>query len=133
MESGYLFTPEGKAALELFDDDRVRFAASLDDGSGFLAFDGSAPDFQVYGTVHMGEEIFPFFVPKRWHGMGREVYAMVPGLFTEYLKELKAVTGVAKITEAMLLVESDGPISIGADWQAGVVEFKDKRLELVDA
>lgn len=138
MQMGYVFTKDGDTAFELFADDRVRFAASLDEGSGFVAYDGSGAGFEQYGTVHEVQNfVSPFFVPKRWRGMGREVYSMVPELFIPMLREMRSVTGVAQITSAMLLVESDGPIGIGVDWQAGVVEFKDKRtaseLELVEA
>lgn len=133
-EQGYVFTKEGITAIGLFNDERVRFSAILDDGSGFAAFDGDGTDLAQFGTVHTVQNfVHPFFVPKRYKATGREVYSMVPELFVPMLREMKSVTGVAQITPAMLLVESDGPIGIGVDWQAGVVEFKDKRVVMATA
>jgi hypothetical protein len=142
MQSGYCLTREGTDALEAFNDDRVRFAAALDDGSGIVAFDGGWEGFDTLGTVFMAQEPHPDYpdtwpdwarkqFPKRAIATGREHYALLKLRFAEYLSQQDAVTGIAQVTDELLLVESDGPIAAGASWSAAVSEFRDKRLELV--
>jgi hypothetical protein len=141
MSSGYVLTREGSRALELFADNRVRFAAELDDGSGFVAFDGEALGFMDSGTVFMAQEPHPDYppswpwrdCPKRAIATGREHFALLSVSFEEYLHTQEAVTGCVRVTDELLLVESDGPISAGPGWSAGVMEYRDKRLELANA
>lgn len=143
MTSGYVLTHEGSEALEAFQDQRVRFAASLEDGSGIIAFDGPGLDFMEFGTVFMAEphpdhpDTWPDWAkkaaPKRAIATGREVYALVGVAFEEYLHSLEAVTGCVRVADSLLLVESDGPVSAGAGWASAVMEFRDKRLELANA
>jgi hypothetical protein len=132
MTSGYVLTNDGTSALACFSDERVRFAASLDDTSGIVAFDGEPdPAWNAIGTVFVPHPV-PF-CPKRAVATGREFYSVLPVLFEDYVASLRAVTGYVRLTDALLLVESDGPIASGADWSAGVTELRDKRLELANA
>jgi hypothetical protein len=143
--NGYCLTMEGTRALDLFAVDGVRFAASLDDGSGIVAFDGPGLDFMDAGTVFMvtppdgADPTQPLpdwyrkAAPKRAIATGAEHYALISVSFEEYLHSLESVTGCVRVTDELLLVESDGPVSAGAGWSSSVVEFRDKRLELVRA
>lgn len=131
MQGGYVLTATGDAALAMFEDRRVRFAASLTDGSGFAAFDGGP--IGLHGRI-LPELGFPIpwrDFPKRGVGTGLEYFALVPDVFTGYLLEQDAVTGLVRVSDDLLLVESIGPIAAGAIWSEGVVEFRDKRLALV--
>lgn len=52
--SGYIITPRGEDALALFGSEGVRYAASLDDGRGFVAFTAERPrafELGTYGRV----------------------------------------------------------------------------------
>ncbi len=134
--TGYLFTKYGSEALGLFDDPRIRFAARLSDGSGFAAFDGESLDLMEHGTVMLVQNHIPIplpFCPKRAIATGREVYSLVSKTFTDYLLDQEAVTGLALVTDELLLVESQGPIVAGSSWSAAVGTFRDKRLERVNA
>jgi hypothetical protein len=137
--NGYVICRTGEDALAAFDDERVRFAASLDDESGIIAFDGGWEGFDEFGTVFMAQEPHPDYppswpwrdCPKRALATGREHFALLSVSFEEYLHTQEAVTGCVRVTDELLLVESDGPISAGPGWSAGVSEYRDKRLELV--
>lgn len=140
--NGYVLTREGSDALALFDDDRVRFAASLSDGSGIAAFDGAAEGFDKLGTVFAAQEPHPDYpdtwpdwyriiAPKRRVANGREHFTLAAVAFEEYAHGLQAVTGCVRVTDELLLIESDGPIAVGAGWTAEVMEFRDKRLVTV--
>jgi hypothetical protein len=142
MQAGYVLTREGTDALEAFNDDRVRFAASLEDGSGIIAFDGGWEGFGDLGTVFMQQPIPDYppswpdpykAAPKRAVASGNEHYALIKVRFEEYLHSLESVTGCVRVTDELLLVESDGPVSAGAGWSSSVVEFRDARLELATA
>lgn len=142
--NGYILTREGSDALEAFNDERVRFAASLSDGSGIVAFDGNADGFGELGTVFLAQEHpegadptqplpdwYKRMAPKRGVANGREHFALVAIAFEQYAHELEAVTGVVRVSDELLLVESDGPIVVGSSWTAEVMEFRDKRLVTV--
>lgn len=139
--SGYLLTREGPDALALFETSKweetgegVRFAATLSDGQGFAAFDGPAVGFMERGTVFITQGfVHPFFVPKRWRGSGRECFSLMSDTFAGWLAEQETVTGVARVHDDLLLVESDGPILAGSGWSASVVTYRDKRLVEADA
>ena len=134
---GYVHTTLDTDALELFSDERVRFAAKLHDGTGFVAFDGDDSGFAFFGTIWRPVEniLHPWIIvaPKRRVGTGLEHYSLVSVEFETYLATQDTVTGLCRISDALLLVESDGPIVAGQVWNAAVVEFRDKRLEFVPA
>jgi hypothetical protein len=147
MTSGYVLTREGNDALALFTDERVRFAAALSDGSGIVAFDGGWEALGGLalgiGTVFMAQEPHPddprtwpdwaregHVIPKRRMATGREHFTLVSVSFEEYAHGLEAVTGCVRVTDDLLLVESDGPVAIGAGWTAAIDgnRYRDKRL-----
>lgn len=145
MTSGYVLTREGDAALDAFTDARVRFAAALSDGSGIVAFDGAAEDLDKIGTVFLAQEHpegadptqplpdwYKRMAPKRGVANGREHFTLAAIAFEEYAHSLEAVTGCVRVTDELLLIESDGPIAAGAGWTASVVSYLDKRLSSVE-
>lgn len=127
---GYLITEHASDALELFVDKRVRYAAQLEDGSGFVAFDGQPGVLIEFGNVHMATQDivpWPWAAPKRGIGTGREVFSLVPSAFADYLREQECVTGAVSLGPDAILVESDGPIA-GGVWTSRVIAYRDKRL-----
>jgi hypothetical protein len=153
MQSGYVFTEDGQAALGAFGVSGVRYAAALDDGSGLIAFDMEPENLNGFmelatmlGDVHLTREpildrdevpegVDPQTVPdwyrkaapKRAFAQGDEVFALTIGdeSFERYLHEQESVSGCIRIEGRGLLVESHGPVMAGgAQWVAAVVEYR---------
>jgi hypothetical protein len=153
---GYIITPDGQDAIDAFADPAVRFAAVLEGGAGgFVAFEGDASDvyrmtYKTRGRVLTAEAERPDrpswlpFCPKRQIGTGAECFYLVPVTTrpaTEVIDGLVAafpsISGVAAVSGnqaigdqgVYVLVESQGPISLGGEWAARVTTILDKRAE----
>jgi hypothetical protein len=138
--SGYIFTATGAEALAVFEDERVRYAASMDDGTGFVAFDGE-PNYQLeaLGRVLMMEphpdypDSWPkHFAPKRRVSNGMERFAIVSDLLADDIMRdpysSNHVTGVALFHDGTVLLETDGFKVPMAIWAATPKVIADKRL-----
>lgn len=149
MTAGYVLTHEGSDALEMFMHERVRFAASLDDGRGLIAFDGAPLGLENLGKLWMAQppdgadpsqplpDWYKKAAPKRAIGTGMEHYALVVSTHGDnmerYLHTQDSVSGIVRVSPNRILVETwHGPVAAGT-WSASVVEYRDKRLELVSA
>ncbi len=138
---GYLLTETGQDALDCFGQEGVRFAASLSDGSGIVAFDDVLPRLAGANRILMAQEPIPDdprtwpdwasdrgkIAPKRARATGREHFALISDALLEYAMQTTAVTGLVGVGDGMLLIESDGPVVGGDVWSASVVSWRDVR------
>lgn len=137
MGSGYVLLAKGADALALFHDPDVRYAAAMTDGTGFVAFDTDHGQFADKGNVwyegeHGPEAIFwPYQAcPKRAIGTEGEAFALIPQEWEADIHKLTHVTGCVPVGDGMILVQSDGPVVMTADyWNSVVRVFLDKRID----
>lgn len=139
---GYIFTKDGALALGLGSSESSawRYAASLDDGSGIVAFDGdmvaiNIPDMRVRFATENWDPKWPSRpAPKRYVSNGQERFAlMTQARFSNIVVDpltVEHITGAVVLDDESVLVETDGFVLI-ADWTAGAAEVRDRRL--VDA
>jgi hypothetical protein len=148
--STYVITRNGAEALALGLDPMdlpVRYAASLSDGRGLVAMEYEPTMDEVWGEVWNQQEPNPDYpdtwpdwlrkggrnAPKRARMTGREVFSMLdyhPAI-EEVLHQTLAVTGICRVERdgvVRLLVESDGPVSVGWIWQGAAIEATDRRM-----
>jgi len=120
--SGYILTDTGAAALSAFTDERVRYAAALEDGTGFVAFNGDDADGIADGRIfHEQAFIWPFgaAAPKRGVGNGTEAFALVQ---LDDMDAMFAAYAGVQVSDTEMMVEGYG---------VKVATFLDKRLRVV--
>ena len=141
--SGYVFTPDGAAALLAIDLDPlpfsgIRYAAALDDGSGIVALDGDYSASPSFGTFRMAIEphpdyppSWPWKAPKRHVSNGKERFALMSLARFENTRRdpiaASHITGAVMLDDGSMFVETDGWVLV-ADWTAAAVEVRDRRL-----
>lgn len=141
---GYLFceTPGAAMGASVLFGETIRYWAHLDDGTGFAAFDWYHPSLHEFGTVRMSEPLpdypdsWPDWMrkaaPKRGKATRDQWFATVPydeAVETE-LCALHAVSGLAKLENGLLLVESHGPVIVQSDGlNARAVYYEQARTE----
>jgi hypothetical protein len=143
MESGYVLSTYADTALDAFRDERVRYAAGLDDGSGFLAFDGDPEGLLTYGRVYMTDpqpdhpDTWPDWAkripPKRANATGNEVFSIVSEGLMEILAldegAMSKCTGYVRLTDGNYLTETQKWVPPLAVWSGIVFAYRDVRLE----
>jgi hypothetical protein len=152
--NGYVICPTGEDAFSAFDRPEVRYAASLDNGGGIVAFEGDQGDaynLSAYGRVLAVVDPDPqpewwwFLIPKRRIATGSECFYLTkpvhPRIAWENARLFAedGVTGLAVIVgnsaigdgEHRVLIEADGPRHwFGLEWFARSVDFRDARLKV---
>ena len=134
---GYLFTATPQAAFDAYNlFPSVRFAAQLEDGSGFAAFDWYHPQMHEFGEVRVSQPLpdypdtWPDWAkkagPKRGIANGMEWYARIPQDWKVGLElcSLEAVTGLAYLDDGCMLVESQGPVAVGSLFNTRVIHYE---------
>jgi hypothetical protein len=125
MMEGYLFceTP-GNAfhAKETFP--TIRYAAQLDDGSGFAAFDWYHPSLHEFGEVRTISPQVQSHIPWPWNFPKRALatpddwfarLAMDDTDALEGLEDVSAIRGLVILDDDSMLIESRGPIVLQSD------------------
>ena len=135
----YIITATPAEAFEAFVDERVRYAAHLTDGRGFVAYDGPRTGLPVGATLEPHPDYPPSWpqkdFPKRGYSTGFERFAItstdIADLVMTDPTAVERVTGVALLGEDRVLIETDAWAVPLAIWSAGVESVLDKRLEPV--
>jgi hypothetical protein len=128
----------------------IRYAAALDTGEGFLAFEGS--DIDAHGLAALGRvftvvdsdpqpEWWWFLIPKRRIANGLERFSLIRPKLSSYatasgLAAAQFVQGLAMVLEddePFVLVETDGEPVFDAEWSALAGAYRDIRKELAPA
>lgn len=137
--SGYIITNDGDEALEAFENEAVRYAAKMDDGTGFIAYDGAIAITLDASGIRLMEPIPEYpdtwpkrIAPKRGVSNGMERFAIVSDLLADDIMRdpysNKHVTGVVVLSDSTVLIETDGFKVPMAIWSAAPVVIADKRL-----
>lgn len=139
--SGYIITETGEEALAMFDNDAVRYAASMEDGTGFVAYDGEielefTDNLQLMEPIPEYPDTWPkregHVIPKRRVSNGFERFAIVSDLLSNDLMRdpwcNKHITAAVMLTEGNALIETDGFSVPMAIWVGNPTIRMDKRL-----
>ena len=129
MPDGYVITPSGADALMAWGKPGVRHCATLDNGQGFVAFDGDVP---AAGALLENVETMDFFwlVPKIRHLAPLPESVDHFGLYTsEGFRSLLAnrIIMASLLTDDTILAITTAPQD-AAFWSATTVSFLDVRV-----
>ena len=136
--TGYIITETGDEALAMCDNDAVRYAASMEDGTGFVAYDGEI-ELEFTDNLQMMEphpdypDSWPKRIcPKRAVSNGFERFAIVSDLLANDIMadpwSSKHVTAATMLTDGNALIETDGFSVPMAIWVGNPKIRMDKRL-----
>lgn len=145
MYAGYVFTADGRDALEMMGTQGVRYVAQMVDGTGFVAFDSSDP---IGGgsSIAAGWTVWamdphpdyppswpPVEGPKRHIALGDERFALFAASDRRSIPAPRAACWVTDGMRILLLVEHgpDWDCKPEPIWSSEVLTFLDARL--VDA
>lgn len=143
MYAGYVFTADGKDALEMMGVEGVRYVAAMDDGTGFVAFDSQDPigggSAIAAGWTVWEMDPHPDYPPswpnrpegpKRQVARGDERFILYAAFNRKDIGEVRAGIWVTDGQRIMLLVEvgPDYVSTLDPIWSSEVLTFLDARV-----
>jgi hypothetical protein len=139
---GYLITGRAEDAVSAFPQDGVRHVAELDNGQGFLAFEGPMPivaDPFAQLLIAQARPVLAFAKVRKHGPLSADevehLAIVTPGYFSAELF-LADVLAVSQLTDGLRLVSTTRRLDVGAEgcyWSATSTRIYDKRLEGVSA